>query len=102
MMENEKRNKDTAKLNGVILQAICSLGTKKAGEAIGRDASFISRCKTGEAKLTIDEICALFIACDLIIERSNDEYISVEKPLYDSLVEFANIGLKFIKQNQES
>lgn len=101
-MENEKQNKSAAKLNAIILQSICDIGTKRAGDAIGRDPSFISRFKTGENKLSIDEICTLFFECDLTIEKSNTDYISLEKPLYDSLVEFANIGLKFIKQNQEN
>jgi len=96
-MNDGKISKSAAKMNALLMQGICGIGTKLAGEAIGRDPSFISRLKTGETKVTTEEFCTLLDACGLTILEITDDSITIKRSMYESLTEFADVGLKFLR-----
>lgn len=100
-MISDNHSKRAAKAYSLILQGICSIGVKTAGEAVNRDPSFISRLKTGENKMTLEEFCTLLIACDLEVAQVDKENITITKAVYSSLCEFAEIGLQFTKSKED-
>ncbi len=74
----------------LILNGIHAIGVSQSGKAINRDASFISRLKSGEKKISIDEIVELFDAWGLeLVEQASDK-VQVDRILYKALVELSD------------
>lgn len=92
-MQEQKTSKTGAQNMAKILSALCEIGTSAAGEIIGKDATFISRLKSGERSLTIDEFSLLLAGIGLeIVELTNDR-IQIDRQLHESLLTLSRVGL---------
>lgn len=94
-------SKKAAKNVAAILSAICEAGNNTAADAIGRDAAFISRLKTGERTITLDEFAELISAIGLEIIATAEQSVTIDRQLYESLGYLARQGLNSIHQDRE-
>lgn len=101
-MQGVSTNKTAAKNISTILSAICQAGNTAAGEAIGRDAAFISRLKSDEKSLTLSEFSILVSTIGLEINNVAEDKITIDRQLYDSLTYMAKLGLNHLHQKAES
>jgi hypothetical protein len=76
-----------------LLSAICELGNTEAAKAIGREASFISRLKTNEKQLTLEDFAVLTAAAGLEIIPTAESTVSVDRELLTSLRHLAKMGI---------
>ena len=97
-MSNESQtSKQSANNLAILLTAICDLGVNAAGEAINKDASFISRLKSNDNKITLQEFTELLAASGLELRQIAEDRIVVDKKIYDALLSFANVGFHKLK-----
>lgn len=90
MMRPKSESKKSANNYAQILNAIHNVGVTQSGEAIGKDGSFISRLKSNEKKITINEFVELLTVWDLeLVEASNDK-VHVDRVLYQALLELSH------------
>ncbi|QSX32486.1 hypothetical protein JYB87_11990 [Shewanella avicenniae] len=100
-MGNTTSNK-AAKNYAVLLSAICECGNSDAGEAIGKDAAFISRLKNGERSITLQDFATLLTAIGLELISQADQAVTIDKQLYESLGYLARRGLDVINQGNDA
>ncbi len=97
-MQTTKSNKTTATNISVLLSAICEVGNTLSGELIGRDAAFISRLKSGEKSITLEEFCALTAGIGIELAPKAEHQVTIDRQLYDSLMHLSRLGLDHINQ----
>lgn len=102
MIKKRTANKKAAKNLADLLQAIATTGTSKLAESIGRDAPFISRLKSEESKLSLNEIAAFLAATNLELTPTFEDMITVERRLHEALATLATEGLRKTAQDEES
>lgn len=96
-MQANNTSKQAAQNLAKILSALCEIGTSAAGEIIGRDPTFISRLKSGEKSLTIDEFSKLLAGSGLEIVELTDDRIQIDRQLHDSLLTLSRVGLSALQ-----
>jgi hypothetical protein len=81
----KNESKTAAKNTAVVLSALNECGTTRSGRAIGKDASFISRLRIDEKKLTLSEWIQLMSFWRLEISQRHDDVILVDRAYHESL-----------------
>ncbi|MGL4939396.1 hypothetical protein [Shewanella sp.] len=95
-MATTNTSKSAAQNMAKILSAICEVGTTGAGEIIGRDPTFISRLKSGEKHLTIDEFSVLLAGIGLEVNETASDRVVIDRQLHESLLTLSKVGLQSI------
>lgn len=96
-MQENKTSNTAAQNMAKILSALCEIGTAAAGEIIGRDPTFISRLKSGEKSLTVDEFSTLLAGIGLeVVELTNDR-VQIDRQLHESLLTLSRVGLSALQ-----
>lgn len=94
MQNEQKTSNNKAKNLAIFLSALCETGQTSAGEAIGRDASFMSRLKSGEKSINLDEFITLLDTLQLELHHTNQDEVKVNNDVYESLITLSQLGLK--------
>ncbi|QPG06534.1 hypothetical protein IT774_05010 [Salinimonas marina] len=92
-MSNKTNSKGAAINMALLLSAIVETGNTPTGNLIGKDAAFVSRLKTGEKSLTLDEFAQLIAGVGLELAPIAETSITIERELFISLNYLARLGL---------
>lgn len=92
-MQTDINSKKSARNYAEILSALCEVGNTKAGALIGRDAPFVSRLKSGEKQLSLEEFADLITGIGLEICSVAEDQVTVDRDLYESVTCLARLAL---------
>ncbi len=90
MRKTALESKKSANNYAAILTAIHELGVSHSGEAIGRDASFITRLKSNEKKISLDEFITLLTVWNLELTDGDADKVKVDRVLFKALTELSH------------
>jgi hypothetical protein len=90
MRKHLTESKKSANNYALIFNAIHAVGVSSSGEAIGRDASFITRLKANDKKISLDEFVTLLGTWNLELTDGDADKVSIDRILFKALSELSH------------